>query len=193
MATEMTTKMTDEETDEEAAFALYAANFGEKAARRNASRIARLAELVGQYGAENVELREEYTRDWTEAKALEESGVIILGYTRMSTTKTTYVVAECHYPTPTPAAPITPELPARLPGEQGGAEALDAIRVSIAVMETEPRASIRATRASRGQLWEECPSCGTEPVCAGCGYCDDHCSCGIPSAYVAGEIYGGGE
>lgn len=47
-------------------------------------------------------------------------------------------------------------------------------------------------RPSRGQLWEECPTCGTEPVCAGCGYCDRHCKCGgVPQSSVAGEIYGG--
>ena len=28
-----------------------------------------------------------------------------------------------------------------------------------------------------GQLWEPCPQCGTEPVCANCGYCEGHCQC----------------
>jgi hypothetical protein len=47
-------------------------------------------------------------------------------------------------------------------------------------------------RGCQGQLWEECPICGTEPVCAECGYCDQHGRCGgAPSQYVRGEIYGG--
>ena len=28
-----------------------------------------------------------------------------------------------------------------------------------------------------GQLWEPCPRCHTEPVCAMCGYCARHCVC----------------
>ena len=45
---------------------------------------------------------------------------------------------------------------------------------------------------SRGQIWEECPTCGTEPVCAACEYCSNHCRCGgAPSSSVQGEIYGG--
>lgn len=28
-----------------------------------------------------------------------------------------------------------------------------------------------------GQRWEPCPACGAEPVCNGCGYCEQHCSC----------------
>jgi len=28
-----------------------------------------------------------------------------------------------------------------------------------------------------GQLWEECPRCGQEPVHLDCGYCDRHCQC----------------
>lgn len=46
----------------------------------------------------------------------------------------------------------------------------------------------------RGQLWEECPLCGTEPVCADCGYCDAHDRCGgAPLSSVTGEIYGGAQ
>ena len=29
----------------------------------------------------------------------------------------------------------------------------------------------------RGQLWQECPVCGEEPVCAECEQCDRHCTC----------------
>lgn len=29
----------------------------------------------------------------------------------------------------------------------------------------------------RGQLWEECPRCDTDPVCVDCGYCRRHCEC----------------
>ena len=54
-----------------------------------------------------------------------------------------------------------------------------------------PVAPASPPRRSRGQLWEECPSCGTEPVCAGCGYCDTHCCCGAANSYVSGEVYGG--
>lgn len=39
-----------------------------------------------------------------------------------------------------------------------------------------------------GQLWEPCPRCDTEPVCADCGYCQTHCSCAQQRAdrkYVA--------
>lgn len=28
-----------------------------------------------------------------------------------------------------------------------------------------------------GQLWEPCPRCEQEPVCANCGYCAQHCGC----------------
>lgn len=28
-----------------------------------------------------------------------------------------------------------------------------------------------------GQLWEPCPRCKQEPVCADCGYCERHCGC----------------
>ena len=31
-----------------------------------------------------------------------------------------------------------------------------------------------------GQLWQECPKCGTEPVCLDCEYCSRHCHCGKP-------------
>ncbi len=31
-----------------------------------------------------------------------------------------------------------------------------------------------------GQLWEPCPICGTEPVCAACGYCRNCCICPPP-------------
>ena len=44
----------------------------------------------------------------------------------------------------------------------------------------------------QGQLWEECPTCGAAPVCAGCGYCARHGNCGgAPESTVSGEIYGG--
>ena len=29
----------------------------------------------------------------------------------------------------------------------------------------------------RGQLWQECPICGTEPVCVDCMLCAKHCDC----------------
>lgn len=32
-------------------------------------------------------------------------------------------------------------------------------------------------KMARGQLWEPCPRCGTEPVCVDCGYCKTHCKC----------------
>jgi hypothetical protein len=35
----------------------------------------------------------------------------------------------------------------------------------------------RKRRNGGGQLWEECPRCGTEPVHVDCGYCDRHCRC----------------
>jgi hypothetical protein len=33
-----------------------------------------------------------------------------------------------------------------------------------------------------GQLWEPCPRCDTEPVCADCGYCRRHCTCADAAA-----------
>ena len=64
---------------------------------------------------------------------------------------------------------------------------------TLAAGEPLPIASVSPPRRSCGQLWEECPSCGTEPVCAGCGYCDTHCCCGAANSYVKGEIYGGSD
>jgi len=29
----------------------------------------------------------------------------------------------------------------------------------------------------RGQLWQECSECGTEPVCVNCECCERHCGC----------------
>ena len=29
----------------------------------------------------------------------------------------------------------------------------------------------------KGQLWEPCPVCDTEPVCVNCGRCQRHCYC----------------
>lgn len=46
----------------------------------------------------------------------------------------------------------------------------------------------------KGQLWEECPRCGNEPVCADCGYCERCCNCGsavLSAPYIATEVYGG--
>ena len=98
--TTMTATMTEtteaaQTQNEKDAYELYASGFGEKAAKRNAGRITRLAVLVGQYGVENITLREVYTSDWTEGKALRNSGAEILGQTSTSATKTTYVVADC--------------------------------------------------------------------------------------------------
>ncbi len=28
-----------------------------------------------------------------------------------------------------------------------------------------------------GQLWQECPVCGREPVCVDCEHCEKHCTC----------------
>jgi hypothetical protein len=59
------------------------------------------------------------------------------------------------------------------------------------VFPAQPSQTAKASR-SRGQLWEPCPICASEPVCAGCGYCDNHCRCGgAPDSSVRGEIYGG--
>lgn len=33
-----------------------------------------------------------------------------------------------------------------------------------------------------GQLWEPC-FCGTEPVCASCMKCENHCTCGKPEGH----------
>ena len=174
----MTTGMTIQEKNTEAAFSLYAESFGEKAAKRNAGRIARLAELIGTYGAANVELKQVHTSHWTEAKAVKEGGDVVLGSTSTSSTKTTFVIAVCHENVA--ALPVSPVQPAPVPA---------AAPVSAVVAAS----SVVSAPVSRGQLWEECPSCGTEPVCAGCGYCDRHCSCGASSSYVKGEIYGGAE
>lgn len=38
----------------------------------------------------------------------------------------------------------------------------------------------------RGQMWEPCPICGQQPVCVGCGYCDDCCVC--PDDLPAGTL-----
>ena len=55
----------------------------------------------------------------------------------------------------------------------------------------KPKSSL-AKSGCRGQLWEECPVCGTEPVCARCGYCAAHGKCGgAPPSSVSGELYGG--
>lgn len=41
-----------------------------------------------------------------------------------------------------------------------------------------------------GQLWEDCPTCGAQPVHGNCGHCADHCEC--HSAPIAtNETYGG--
>lgn len=178
MNAEMTTAA-ETITDEGAAFALYAETFGEKAAKRNAGRIARLAALVHQYGAGNVTLREQYTSSREAAARLAESGVVILGHTSVSTSKTAHVVAECH------------EGVAAL--EFAPAAATERQAVAGPPAPAAPPAAAMAPRpAGRGQLWQEC-RCGTEPVCAGCENCDRHCTCGAATAYVAGEIYGGDE
>ena len=168
--------------NEQKAYELYASGFGEKAAKRNAGRVARLAVLVGQYGVENITLREVYTSDWREGKALQNSGAEILGQTRTSTTKTTYVVADCEEKASAPA-----------PAASTPAATLAPVAAETPAATAAPAARTIAPRVNRGQIWEECPSCGTEPVCAGCGYCDTHCCCGAANSYVKGEIYGGAE
>jgi len=39
-----------------------------------------------------------------------------------------------------------------------------------------------------GQLWEEC-YCGTEPVCADCHKCEQHCTCGEPKTALDWETF----
>jgi hypothetical protein len=201
---------------EEAAFDLYAAAFGEKSAKRNARRVAVLAGLVASYGAGNVTLREVYTSHWTEEKALQASGVIILGCTSTSSTKKTYVVADCIEQVSAPAtkAPATKAPTAEIAiaeiaiAEIAIAEIAIAeiaiAEIAIAEIAIEPATkTVVVTSAVRalspasgnrchGQLWEECAVCGMEPVCADCGYCSQHGKCGGPvAAFVNGEIYGG--
>ena len=80
---------------------------------------------------------------------------------------------------PAPAAPDAPApaAPANLPAVITASRA-----VTPEKLET----------TCRGQLWEECPTCGAAPVCAGCGYCARHGNCGgAPESTVSGEIYGG--
>ena len=90
--------MTNTQTTTETAYEMYAEQFGEKAAKRNAGRIAKIAELVGLYGAGNVSLREAHTSYWTEAaelrKSVAEAGGVILGSTNTSSNCTTFVVAD---------------------------------------------------------------------------------------------------
>jgi hypothetical protein len=45
--------------------------------------------------------------------------------------------------------------------------------------ETEPMNIVTGHSRSNGggQLWEDCPRCGRQPVHLDCGYCDRHCRC----------------
>lgn len=35
----------------------------------------------------------------------------------------------------------------------------------------------------KGQLWQDCPVCGREPVCTECQRCECHCVCARPRVH----------
>jgi hypothetical protein len=80
---------------------------------------------------------------------------------------TAWIDGECVASTMSSTPGPTPDPP---PGGAGGGGADNDVRQSTST----------GAQPMKGELWEPCPECGTEPVCANCQLCKSHCCCSKP-------------